>query len=85
MTKKVMLKLRLDVGQDPVVKEMFLMSKDKVQFTISDLEAARDSLAESIDRLSPSVQGWPKHILENGTAEQIVTFANYLCRPKTDA
>lgn len=61
------------------------MSKDKVQFTISDLEAAKNSLAESIDRLPPSIQGWPKHVLKDGTDEQIVKFANDLCRPKEDA
>lgn len=57
------------------------MSANKLQFSIADVEAAKESLAVSIYRLPPSIQGWPKHVLEHGSDEQIVKFANDLCRP----
>jgi hypothetical protein len=57
------------------------MSEDKVRFTIKDIEAAKESLAQSILRLPPEVQAWPKHVLKKGTDEEILKFANELCRP----
>lgn len=57
------------------------MSEDNVRFTIKDIEAAKESLAQSILRLPPEVQAWPKHVLKKGTDEEILKSANELCRP----